>query len=126
MTSESLKFISDSMDAMGLNYAFMEYTDEPVYPYFTGEYSESPPMYESGMQETTFILNGFSRTTWESLETAKALIESYFDRTVGRTAITASGHGVAIFYSNSMPIPTGDAELKRLQINLTIKEWKVN
>ena len=96
------------------------------YPYFTGEYSESEAASENGMQEVTFILNGFSRSTWEVLETAKALIEDYFNKIYGITAIAETGNAVAVFYSNSTSIPVEDAELKRIQINLTIKEWKVN
>ena len=43
---------------------------------------------------------------------------------IERTAILASGAGVAVFYGNASPVPTGDADLKRIQINLTIKEYK--
>ena len=36
------------------------------------------------------------------------------------------GSAVAIFYATSLVVPTGDAELKRIQINLDVKEWSVN
>lgn len=36
------------------------------------------------------------------------------------------GSAVAIFYAGSIIVPTGDGELKSIQINLHIKEWKVN
>ena len=42
MTIEPLKLISDGMAALGLNYAFERWEDDPKYPYFTGEYQESP------------------------------------------------------------------------------------
>ena len=121
----TIEVIADAMNDMGLEYDFMERKSEPVYPYFTGEYSETPPVSEDGMEECTFILNGFSRDTWLSLEEAKNKIKSYFDRTNGRIVRTAEGHVVAIFYENGFPVPTGDKELKRIQINLTIKEWSV-
>jgi hypothetical protein len=35
------------------------------------------------------------------------------------------GSAVAVFYSNSLVIPSMDAELKRMQINLDIHEWSV-
>ena len=38
MTKEILKIISDSMESLGLNYEFMEWTSEIKYPYFVGEY----------------------------------------------------------------------------------------
>lgn len=126
MTTDVLTIISDAMADMNLNYEFMQYTSDIEYPYFTGEYQEAQPTSENGMQESTFILNGFSRTTWLSLEEAKSKIENYFDRVSGKTVIAESGNAVAVFYSNTLVVPTGDAELKRIQINLLVKEWKVN
>ena len=120
------------MSEMNLNYDFMEWTSKPVYPYFTGEYQEIPTSSEDGEQETTFILNGFARdvgndkTAYLELENAKEKIANYFSKVSGKTVITDKGSAVAVFYANSLVIPTGDAELKRLQINLTSKEWSVN
>ena len=132
MSKEALKIIADAMSDMELNYDFMEWTSEPSYPYFTGEYQEVPTMSEDGEQETSFILNGFARdvgedkTAYLELENAKEKIAAYFSKVSGKTVITDKGSVVAVFYANSLVIPTGDAELKRLQINLTIKEWSVN
>lgn len=126
MSTDVLKIINKAMDDLGLNYQFDKWKGAPQYPYFTGEYSETEAASESGMQEATFILNGFSRSTWDALESAKALIEEYFNKIYGFTAIAKSGNAVAVFYSNCNSIPVEDAELKRIQINLTIKEWKVN
>lgn len=124
MTSEPLKLISDGMAALGLNYAFMMWEGEPKYPYFTGEYQESLPMTEDGLQEADFILTGWHRGSWLELETAKEKIENYFYRD-GRTAIASNGNAVVVSYSNSFVIPSGDAELKKIEIHLSVKEWKV-
>lgn len=127
MTTSALKTIADAMSALGLEYAFGVYAGDPViYPYFVGEYTETEPMTEDGLQNTTFLLTGFHRGTWLELEQAKERIENYFNRVSGKTVITDSGSGVAIFYANTLIVPTGDAELKRIQINLQVKEWKVN
>lgn len=126
MTTDVLSVISNAMSEMDLRYEFMQYTSDIEYPYFTGEYQEIEPISEDGMQESIFILNGFSRTTWMALEEAKNKIENYFDKVSGKTVIAESGNAVAVFYSNTLLLPTGDAELKRMQINLTVKEWKVN
>ena len=126
MTKAGLKIISDAMTELGLNYEFMEWTSEPVYPYFVGEYQETEPLNEDGMQESTFLLTGFTRESWIALEDAKELIAAYFNKVSGKTAIADDGTAVAVFYSFSLNIPTGDAELKKMQINLSIKEWKVN
>lgn len=125
MTKASLKIISDAMAEMGFNYEFMEWTSDIVYPYFTGEYQEADPLTEDGLQEATFILNGFSRTTWLALEEAKETIANYFNMVSGKTVMADNGSAVAVFYSNSLIVPTGDADLKRIQINLSIKEWRV-
>ena len=124
MTTEPLKLISDGMAALGLNYAFMMWEGEPKYPYFTGEYKESPPMTEDGLQEADFILTGWHRGSWLELETAKEKIENYFYRD-GRTAIASNGNAVVVSYSHSFVIPSGDAELNKIEIHLNVKEWKV-
>ena len=125
MTTDALKLISDGMASLGLNYAFIEWKDKPAYPYFTGEYQESPAVTEDGLQGADFILTGFTRGSWNDLETAKQKIENFFYRD-GKVTIAPSGNAVVISYSNSFVIPTGDAELKRIEIHLDVKEWKVN
>lgn len=126
MSKASLKIISDAMDSLDINYSFMEWTAPPVDTYFVGEYGEVVPLNEDGMQETSFTLNGFTREAWLALENAKETIANYFNKVSGKIVIAENGSAVAVFYANSLVIPTGDAELKRIQINLTIKEWSVN
>lgn len=127
MSKNLLKVVSDGMTELGLEYEFGEYTKEPiVYPYFVGEYTETEPMTEDGLQETTFMLSGFSRGTWLTLENAKAKIENYFNKVYGKTVMVGDGSAVAVFCGNSLIVPTGDEELKKIQINLQCKEWKVS
>lgn len=127
MSKNILKVVSDGMAELGIEYEFGEYTKEPiVYPYFVGEYTETEPMTEDGLQETTFMLSGFSRGTWLTLENAKAKIENYFNKVYGKTVMVDDGSAVAVFYGNSLIVPTGDEELKKIQINLQCKEWKVS
>ncbi len=124
MSISALKFISEKLERLKIPYAFEEWTaNEVPDPYFVGEYNEveSTEREENGYQETIFILTGTGRK-WLGLEQAKEIIEN----NITETAILPNGNGIAIFYSNSFPVPTGDAELKRIQINLTIKEWRVN
>lgn len=122
MTKEVLNIINQSMKEIGLDYAFMRFTGKVKYPYFVGEYVDTEPVNEDGLCESTFLLTGFSRGTWVDLEDAKEKIEKKLD---DYTAITDTGSVVAVFYTGAQPIDTGDAELKRIQINLKIKEWKV-
>lgn len=127
MSKNTLKVISDAMTELGLEYSFGRYNKKRVvYPYFVGEYQETEPFTEDGLQESTFLLTGFSRDTWLTLEDAKEKIEHYFNRVSGKTVITDDGSAVAVFYAHSLIVPTNDAELKRIQINLNVKEWTVN
>lgn len=118
-----IKAIEDSMQDMGLNYAFMRWNGKPAYPYFVGEYTEVESITEDGYQETPFMLNGFSRGSWFELEQQKGLIENYFNKVTGKM-VTTDNSVVAVFYANGFPVPTEEAELKRIQINLKVKEWK--
>lgn len=129
MTKAGLKIISDAMESLELAYSFMRFDvadgEEAPDVYFVGEYQELPPTNESGLQESTFLLTGFTRKSWLLLENAKEAISAYFNKVGGHTVIVEDGSAVAIFYANSLVIPTEDAELKRIQINLDVKEWSV-
>lgn len=118
-----LAFVAERMDDLGIDYQFGEWTSHPVPdPYFVGTYIEvdSDTKEENGFQETTFILTG-TGTSWLALEKAKEKIEN----NIWKVAILDDGSGIAIFYGNSRPIPTDDAQFKRIEINLMIKEWSV-
>lgn len=129
MSKEVLNIIDKAMKSLNLEYGFGEYGGDSegkiVYPYWVGSYTETEPYTEDGLQETTFMLTGFSRGSWLVLENDKEKIENHFNKTSGRVGITRSGSAVAFFYANALIVPTGDAELKSIQINLSIKEWKV-
>ena len=126
MTMEVRKAVNDGMKEIGLNYAFLEWNDTPKYPYFVGEYSEAPPVTEDGLQECDFILTGWTRGKFTELEEAKEKIENYFNKVGGHTVIADNNNAVAIFYSHSLVVPSGEAELKKIEIHLDVKEWKVN
>jgi hypothetical protein len=124
VTVKGLKFISDRLDTAGIPYCYQEWTKEIQYPYFVGEYIESEPMYESGESDSTFILTGTGRKNWLQLEQYKEKIKNIFPDE-GLTAILEDKTGIAVFYASSLPVPTGTEELKRIQINLKVKEWRV-
>lgn len=136
MSIAALKAISDSLKSIGINYEFGEWKSEIKYPYFVGEYQETPPLNEDGLQETAFILTGYTRKSWLELEKEKEKIERLFDRNTGKIinikTVTESvtvfdcDSTIAIYYENALNVPTEDAELKKIQINLSIKEWRVN
>lgn len=125
MTIRGLNFIAGKLKAAEIPYCFEEWTKDIQYPYFVGEYTESEPLNEDGESESTFILTGTTRGAWLELEKAKEKIRGIFPD-IGITAILENKNGIAVFYSSAMPVPTGTDELKRIQINLKVKEWRVN
>lgn len=122
-----LKVINDELNRIGVPYEFMEWTDPVQYPYFVGEYQEAPPTAEDGGKEATLLLTGTTNSqfggSWLELEQFRSAIEDLFHPVCG-LRISVEDGAVAIFYENSFPVPTGEADLKRIQINLTIKKWK--
>lgn len=125
MVIELLNFINSELENIQVPYEFGEWTSDITDPYFVGEYSEVEPISESGEEEKAFILNGFTRKSALILEEMKEKIKSAFPPVGGKTAILEDDSGVAVFYSSSFPVPTGEEGLKRIQINLSIKYWKV-
>ena len=123
---EVLAFINTELEIAGVPYEFLEWTQPVAYPYFVGEYNEFEPTVESGECEKTFILTGFCRgkDARLRLEEIRSNIETAFPALTGKIATLDSGSVVAIFYGNSFYVPTG-AELYKIQINLSIKLWKV-
>lgn len=125
MTKGLLKYINDCLDGAGVPYEFMVWTKGLSFPFFTGEYTEEIPFSEDGLEQGTFILTGTTNSSWYELETYKETIRNLFPDTA-ETAILDNGSGVAVSFSNSFPVPTGEQGLHRIQINLNYKEWKVN
>lgn len=118
-----LGIIATELNRIGVPYEFMEWTDPVQYPYFVGEYQEVPVAAEDGGQESTFLLTGTTKGSWLELEQSRSKVENLFHPVCGLRVQMADG-AVAIFYENSFPVPTGEADLKRIQINLRIKKWK--
>lgn len=120
---DKLNFINEQMDILAVPYEFGEWTQEVKYPYFVGELTEEPIVTEDGLEESTLILNGFTRGKYLAMEELKDQIKKHFDPRNGLRAKTDSG-SITVFFNGSFYVPTGEADLKRIQINLLIKEWK--
>ena len=120
---DKLAFISEHMDAIAVPYAFGEFAAPVVYPYTVGEISEFPTVTEDGFEESTLLLTCFHRGAYIELEKLKATIKAHFNPNFGLRGHTDSG-SIAVFFDGAFYIPSGEAELKKMQINLKIKEWK--
>lgn len=125
MSIEGLTYVNEMMQGLSIPYSFVQWEQAPPDDrYWVGEYieAESMTLDEDGYQETTLVLRGFTRGPWMTLEKDKATIE----KNASRTAILPNGAGIAVSYGDGIIVPTGDAELKSMKINLKIQEWKVN
>lgn len=122
---DKLKFINEQMEAIGIPYELGQWSSKIQYPYWVGEFTEEPTTTEDGLEQSTLLLTGTNRGDYLSLERDKETIKRHFDPNDGLIAETDSGV-IAVFFDGAFPVPTGEADLKRIQINLKIKEWKVN
>lgn len=120
---EKLKFINEQMTAIGIPYEFGEWSSAIKYPYFVGEITEDPITTEDGLEESTALVTGFHRGKRIDLEKAKKKIKDHFDPICGLQGVTEKG-AIIVFYDGAFYIPSGEADLLKMQINLKIKEWK--
>lgn len=120
MIVDKLTFINEQMDNLSIPYELGEWTQKLIYPYFVSEFTEIPTMTEDGYEETEVILTGFYRGKYIVLEEIKNIIKKHF---CDLRARTDSG-SITVNYDGAFPIPTGEKDLKKIQINLNIKEWK--
>ena len=120
---DKLKFVSDQMDMIEVPYELGEWTSPVVYPYSVGEITEEPIETEDGAEQSTMLLTIFHRGKRIDLERVKNKIKSHFPPVYGLRGQTGSG-AIAVFFDGSFYVPTGEADLKKMQINLKIQEWK--
>lgn len=126
MKESTAKHFNDRMSAV-VQYALGRWKGKPADDqscYWTGEMTEVETLTkdENGMQEISVILRGFTRGSLLLLEQEKEKIAS----NVPGTTVLLDGTGVVILYDYGMMVPTGDAELKSMKVNMTIQEWRVN
>ena len=114
------------MDFLAIPYEFGEWTSDVKYPYVVGEMTETEPDTEDGKEQYEFILTVWHRASenpYMSIEEIKNKIKKHFHQTHGKRS--QIGDTVIVgFYGGAFYVPTGEADLKKLQINLTIKQWK--
>jgi hypothetical protein len=115
--------MQQQMNFLKLPYDYLEWHKKIQYPYIVGECLDTPVSTEDGYEESQFILTVTTRDSWESLIKIQNIIKAYFPPIGGLRGQTDSG-AIVVMYQNTLPIPTGEADLKRIQINLLIKEWK--
>ena len=120
---DKLEFINNQMNMISVPYEFGMWTSDVSYPYFTGEISEEEPNTEDGFEQSILSITGWNRGSYLALEEIKEKIKKHFNPITGLCGRTDSG-SIAVFFSGAFFVPSGDENLKKIQINLTIKEWK--
>ena len=122
LSIEALEWINELLTGIGINYQYGLWRTYPVpFPYFVGVEDENPPEFVDGLLQCAFLITGTGASLLE-LEQARNKIKSLNDT----RAILDNGSGVALFYDGSYSVPIDESNMKRIQINLTIKEWRVN
>ncbi|MDO5361974.1 MAG: hypothetical protein Q4F03_04910 [Eubacteriales bacterium] len=124
MTTEALGYINTCLEGLNIPYEFGEWTSDVPDTFWTGDYTEIEQESEDGYEESTFILTGNTKKSKLELESVKTKLKEYFGNE-GRTAILASGAGIAVFYAVSNPIPSVEESVHRLEITLRVKEWRI-
>ena len=120
---EVLQFINEQMTAISIPYEFGEWQSPVKYPYYVGEITEEPTTTEDGLEEFTLLVTGFHRGDYIDLEKDKAKIKKHFDPIYGLRGEIGNS-AIVVFYEGAFYIPSGEASLKKIQMNLKIKVWK--
>lgn len=116
-----LEVLNREMDKLNINYSFMRYVcDVPRYPYFVGDYTENEFSPEDQLTSGDINIEGWSRNSLsellEILETLKTHFNEY--------STVENGYAVMINYENGEAIDSGEADLYKVIIRLSFKEWK--
>ena len=125
MTTELLRYINLKLSEL-LPYEYYEWSKKVVYPYWIGEYSETSPTSEDGYREDTLMITGTTKGSVMDLEKGKEILKKAFPEFSGYHAVLDSGTHILVFYDTATIVPTDGNDIKRLQVNLIIKSWKVS
>ncbi|MCQ2754844.1 MAG: hypothetical protein MJ231_07335 [bacterium] len=121
MEEELLKIIyNELVNVLGLNYEYMEWTGELVYPYITGEHYTNFFDIATGRLEGELLLEIWNRGKEIDLVKIHDKIQLHFEKIVKMQ----NNMGFCIAYKNKNSDRTGDMDLKKIQIRLETYCWK--
>ena len=123
MIQTILGIATNELNSIGIPYEFMRWTADIEDPYWIGEYTESATLTEDGYEEGTLLVTGTSQGSWQKMLQDVETIKNHFPSIHGLRRSTDAGT-VVIYYENCFPVETGQANLKRMQVNLRVKAWK--
>lgn len=115
-----LEVLKQEMESLNINYSFMRYVaNVPQYPYFVGDYTENEFSNEDQLTSGEIKIVGWSRNSLSELLAVKETLKQKFDEFV----TVSGGYAVMINYENAMVIESGEADLFRIDIRISFKEW---
>lgn len=116
-----LEILNREMDNLNINYSFMRYVcDIPQYPYFVGEYTENDFNPEDQLTSGDINIEGWSRNSLTELLTIMDTMKTHFSE----YSTVKKGYAVMINYENGEVIDSGEADLYKVSIRLSFREWK--
>lgn len=116
-----LKILNQELSNLLTNYAFDDWNSKKVLPYYVGEISEVANPYEDGKSEYQFIITGTDKNTYTNLLNTLETIKKEYK--YGKK-ISNDNINMVIEYDNSITIPIENEDIKRIQINLSVKLWE--
>ena len=125
MTKEILKYMNLRLKKI-LPYQYYEWKTAVEYPYWIGEYSEVESDSEDGFGEDVLMVTGTTTGSVIELEDGKEVLQRAFPKISGHHAVLESGTNIIVYYDTSTSVPTDNNDIKRIQVNLKIKSWKVS
>lgn len=116
-----LEVLNQEMEKLNINYSFMRYTEAiPQYPYFVSSYVENEYSEEEQKTTGTITISGWSRNSLLELIEVKDVLKRHFNQ----FSVVKDGYTVVVHYDNGTAIDSGEAELYKIIIRLSFKEWK--
>ena len=116
-----LEILKREMDKLGINYSFMRYVcDIPKYPYLIGKYSEISYSPEDHQTNGEIEIEGWSRNNLSELLDISKKLKRLFDE----FSTVVGNYAIMINYENGEAIDSGEAELYKIVIRLSFKEWQ--
>ena len=118
METELLEAFQSELVKLGISGAFRLYKGTE-YPYLTYEYFETNVTHEDGGTDGELLCEIWTRGLFADLVGIKEKLKKHF-----KQLFIKVGNNVYYFdYASATPDETGDAELKKLQVNITTKYW---
>lgn len=116
-----LEVLNQEMEKLNINYSFMRYIDDvPRYPYFVGDYIETEYSEEEQKTSGSINISGWSRNNLLELIDVQETLKKHFNQ----FSIVKDGCTVVINYDAGSVIDSGEAELYKIIVRLSFKEWK--